>query len=411
MAIRKLGRLSVQLAAALALAGLVPLAHSAAARAASAQYSFTADAFGTSATVKAGSLGAGSGRSAFVILSCTTRPQTDTNSAAAVSIPELQTSTGNVTDTVSSSVNTSTGTYSDSASSTVNGISALGGLIKASAATASASASQAPSGPAASGSVTLSGLTIGGNGISAHPAPNTKLPLSGIGSVTLNAQKVIKTNSRALMNLDAIVVTFATGNTLGVPAGATLIIGHTLATVGGPVSGLLSGRSFGTSLTGGTVTSGPSFIAYVNCTGTGGKTITNQGSSVSAGPLSTGAVTDTAEGTDTAAQLSARTTSNVDAVQVSQVLSVARVSTNASASVANGTVQRSGGTTIAGLTVLGVPITLPVNIPPNYHVPLLGGTLILNRQLTGTHGLLVDGLYLTYPGVGTVTIASSSAYA
>ena len=136
-----------------------------------------------------------------------------------------------MTDTVSSTHNSSTGTWADTAQSTVADPNALDGLITGTSITASASASEGTGGPTATGSVALSALKIDGKSISSDPAPNTKMTLAGIGTVTLNAQKVIKTSGRALMNIDAITIVLATGNTLGAPAGATIVIGHVLATV------------------------------------------------------------------------------------------------------------------------------------------------------------------------------------
>lgn len=398
------------LAVAGALVAMAPLAQASEASAATTQYAFTADAFGSSATVGTAGLGVGSGKSAFVILSCTSTPQTHTNSTAGINIAGLHTTAGAVTNTVSSAHNVGTGTWSDTADSAVASLNALGGLIKASAITAHASAAEAPGGATASGTVSLVGLSVGGNSLSANPAPNTTINLAGIGTVTLNAQKAVRNASQALMQVDAIKVVLAPGNTLGAPAGATLIIGQALATVNGPVIGLLSGYSYGTSLTGNpTVNSGPSFAEYLNCTGTGGKTDTNQGAGVSVGPLTAGAITDTATGTNTATQLSANTTSTIASAGVSNILSVTAVHVSASASVVSGVLHRSGAVTIAGLRVLGLPVVLPATVPANFSVPLFGGTLILNRQVTTAHGLQVNGVYLKLAGVGTVIIGWASA--
>ena len=82
------------IAVAGAMMAVAPLAQATAAHAATAQYGFTADAFGSSATLNAAGIGTGSGRSAFVILSCTTKPTSHTNSTASVSIPVIDTTLG-----------------------------------------------------------------------------------------------------------------------------------------------------------------------------------------------------------------------------------------------------------------------------------------------------------------------------
>jgi hypothetical protein len=404
----------VHSAALLAVAGglvaLAPLAHASPARAASTQYTFTADAYGSTGTVGADSLGAGSDKSAYVILSCTSTPETHTNTTSGVSMSEVTTTTGNVTDTVSSAHNSSTGKWSDSANSAVDSLNALGGLVKVSAITASASAAEAPSGATVSGSTTLAGVTVNGKTESSHPAANTKINLAGIGTVTLNAQKSVKTKSQALMQVDAVEIVLSAGNSLHDPVGATIVIGQVLATVGGPVTGLLSGYAYGTSMTGNPdVNSGPSFVQYMNCTGTGGKTVTTQGSGVSASPLTAGQITDSATGTETSTQLSANTTATVDNSGISGVLTLTAVHVSASASVVSGTLHKSGTVTISGLKVLGLTVSEPGNVPPNTSVPLVGGTLILNRQVATAHGLQVNGVYLHLPSVGTVIIGFASA--
>jgi hypothetical protein len=398
------------LAVAGALVAMAPLAQASEASATTTQYTFTADAYGSSGTVGANSLGAGSDKSAYVILSCTSTPTTHTNSTSGISIPGVTTSGGAVTDTVASAHNVGTGTWSDTADSTVGSINALGGLIKASAITSHAQAAEAPGGATASGTASLASLTVGGHTMSSNPAPNTKINLAGIGTVTLNAQKSVRNASQALMQVDAMEIVLSVGNILHAPVGATIIIGQVFATVDGPVTGLLSGYSYGTSLTGNpNVNSGPSFVNYLNCTGTGGKTVTDQGGGVSSGPLTAGQITDTATGTDTPTQLSASTSSMVENAGITSVLSLTAIHVTASASVTSGTFADSGGLTISGLKVLGVTVPLPNVVPANFSVPLLGGTLILNRQVKSANGIVVNGVYLKMPNVGTVTIGWASA--
>jgi hypothetical protein len=403
------------LAVAGCLVAAVPLAQASAAHAADSEFSFSANAFGSQATAGTAGLGTGSGRSAYVILGCTTKPQTERGTAVSVNIPGAHTTAGAVATTVASTRNSAAGTWSDSATAGVAHLSALNRLVRASAITSYASASEGPGGGTVSGSARLIDLRVDGHALAADPAPNTTVNLPGVGSVTLNAQHSVATASRTSMNVNAIVIVLGPGNVFGIQAGARIVIGHATAAVVGPVSGLLSGRSFGTSLTGNpVVNSAPSFAAYVHCTGTGGNTVTNQGAGGTAGPLTVGAITDTAMGTDTASQLSATTTSTVASASVNNgtpLVSVTAVHVQASASVISGSVQTSGSMTLGSITVNGTTITEPADVPPNTTVNLPGATLILNRQFTSAHGIQVEGVYLNLAAVGTVIIGSAGAYA
>jgi hypothetical protein len=375
-------------------------------------YSFSANAFGSQVTAGTTGLDVSSGRSAFVTISCTRSSQSLTGTAAPVSLPGLTSSVGAVATAASTTHTSGSSTYSDNSSATIDSVSLLNGAITSGAISSTAAASLGGSGgPTASGTVSLASLKIAGNSVGANPAPNTKLTVPGVGTVTLNAQKVQKNSGRALVNIDAIDVTIAAGNTLGLPVGVQIAIGHVLATVGGPVVGLLSGRAFGTSLTGNSnANSQPSFVAYVNCTG-GGTTTTNHGTGITAGPLTTGSITDTATGTDTSSTLAAATESKVAGITVAQVLTAGAVDAQANASITAGKLTASGSATVTALKVLGRTIRVPSRIPANYSVPLLHGTLTLNRQVMGKLGLEVDALYLSLPAVGTLIVGAATAYA
>jgi hypothetical protein len=424
MAIKRFVRSTALLGASGALIALAPLAQAGPASAATSQYAFGANAFGTQVSASLVGGDVTSGRSANVTLGCTTRSQQVKNSTAAAHLTAISSTVGAVSTKLTTSRNPTTGVYSDTADSTVGAVNLLGGAVTADAVKADASASEGGSSPAASASVTLTNLKVGGATVT-NPKANDKITVTGVGTVVINSQKIIKTSGRALANVDAIVITLSTTNTLGLPAGATITVGHAMATVGGPVSGLLSGSSFGSSITGGPVTSGPSFRAYVTCTGTGGATVTRTGTlgTIGSSPVSAGLVTDTAKGTDNATTLSADTTSDVanlrvaNTGQLADLVSVDAIHVAAHADVTNGTLNDSGSTTVGTLKLLGVTVTLPQPIPANYQVDLTGltgltgATLTLNKQIVGKSGLQVEGLVLTLPAVGTIVIASASAYA
>ncbi len=410
-----LARAAALVSAGTMAAAMIPLASALPASAASAtarrvtsHYGFAADAFGTAATVTAKGATTNTGQSALVVLGCTTSALTRSNSTAGVNIAALKTTTGNVTTRLSTHLGRSSAT--DNASSIVNGLSALSGLVQATAVKAYATATQRGNASSSAGSVMLVGMKIAGRPAAGSPAPNTTVNLPGVGHVTLNGQRKVTSGGRAVMDLTAVKIVVNRGNTRSLPAG-TVSIGHARAVVGGPVSGLLSGRAFGTMLEGNPlVKSGPTYAAYENCTGTGGKVVTNTGAGVQAGPVRTGTVTDTASGIDTATRITAHTTSRVAGADVSGVLSASVISSSATASMRRGRQERSATVRITGLTVLGRHVRLPARVHPNYRIRLRGGTLILNRQMPARHGITVQAVYLRLPRIGTLVIASSSAF-
>ncbi len=130
---------------------------------------------------------------------------------------------------------------------------------------------------------------------------------------------------------------------------------------------------------------------------------------MSAGPLSTGVITDTAEGLDTANTLNARTSASILKVSVAGLLTADVIDAKAYAARVNGKAALSGSASFTGLTVTGVA-SLPVNPPANYTVHLPdGGTLVLNRQARTADGIQVQALYLSDPVAGTLVIGSASA--
>jgi hypothetical protein len=271
-----------------------------------------------------------------------------------------------------------------------------------------ASASETSGTWSASGSATFTRLTIAGKNTAANQAPNTKVSLAGVGTVYLNYQAKSTSATGASMNADAIVVDVTQKNTLGIPVGAAIIIGHAFAQGAGPLSGTLNGAATGTSVSGPEGTLAPSFAAGVACMGSSA-TQTN-GAGVTLKPLSTGAIKDTAAGTDNATTLSAATKSTVSNVVVARILSMGGVNVSASADKVSGNVTVKGSVTLSNPKLLGATVhVLPSNPPPNYTVKVSGGTLILNRQVKTATGISVQALYLTGTSIGTIVIGSASA--
>ena len=241
-----------------ALAGcavLAPLAIAGPAGAAStsttsSSIAFTAGAYGTYATLGVSGATAGSSPSAPAGFVSAMTPQNLTNSTASVNIPALNTSAGAITDTVSST-GTGGSVTSATAQLTTASVNILGGLIKASAVTQKATAAYASGAWSANSMSTLTGLTIAGKSVAANPAPNSTVNLAGIGTVYLNFQSKSVSATNASIDSDAIVVQVTTANSLNIPIGSLILVGHAAVTGTGSLSGALTGTAYGTSLTGG----------------------------------------------------------------------------------------------------------------------------------------------------------------
>ena len=394
------------LLAPLALAGPAGAAvHETSSSAFGAEYGFSAEAYSTYATAGGKVLSAASAAAFF---SCSTKAQTQSNSGTGVTLGVGSSSAGALSNQVSRT--TSGNTSSATATSTTHSVNLLGGLIKTGAVTQRATAAETSGSWSASGSATFTGLTIGGKSESANPAPNTKINLAGIGTAYLNYQVKLVSNTGSSMNSDAIVVEVTVKNSLGVPVGATIIVGHASVTGAGPLSGTLAGSAYGTAVSGPEGVLGASYPVGVGCMGSSSNQ--NAGAGVSFGPLTTGVITDTATGTDNATTLSAMTGSSVSNLKVAGILSFGGVKANASATKTVSGVSTSGSVTLTNPKLLGTSVpVLPTHPSANYTVKVNGITLVMNRQVKTANGITVQALYLTGQSIGTIVIGSASAAA
>lgn len=141
--------------------------------------------------------------------------------------------------------------------------------------------------------------------------PNTKVSVPGLGFIVLNYQKLSTTSSSATANSAAVLIHSTIKNKF-LPKGATVAVLLTKAEVGGPVSGVLRGKAFGTSVkVGDLVKSSPTSLQTM-CITTGGKSHTQGVAEVKVPGLAyAGGVTTTKRGTTTAdsatAEMSAKT--------------------------------------------------------------------------------------------------------
>ena len=348
-------------------------------RPATSELGYAGDAFGTevnvASTVK-------SGRSALSTLGCTdVIGATHNNSVASVSVPGFLTS-GTVT-TSAASEQTAAGTASAS-TATTEGAALLGGLVSATA-IRSASTTTRDEG---SGKLSISaagtqflGLSVAGVPIGGTPAPNTKLTLPGVGYVVLNQQTGHVSASRASLTVIGIHV-YVTLTTPLAPVGTQIIVSDATSSLGGPVSGLLSGEAYGASANvANTIIAGREFPKYLGCLGTGGVPRTNTGVSVGIpGILDSGTVSDTVKGTDTASAVSGEASAKVQGLNLLDG-TVTATALKADVTASGNPPTLANHSTFLGLSVAGFP-GITDHVSPNTKLSLAGiGTLWLNRQI------------------------------
>jgi hypothetical protein len=378
------------------------------AQAAATETGYLGSAYGTSVNVASI---VRSGRSALSTLGCTSQAGvTHTNTAASVSVPPLL-STGTI-DTSAASEATPSGPAATT-SATTEGAAALAGLVTATTVRSVSTTSQ----NAASGTFSTSaagtkfvGLVVAGTPISGTPAANTKITLPGIGYVILNQQVSTISKSRADLTVIAIHV-YVTKPNPTAKVGTQIVVSYANSGLGGPVTGLLDGLSYGAHANvGTTIIAGQLFAQPLSCLGTQGKTKTNTGAGLSIpGVLTSGTVTDTAAGTDTATTASAVVTSTVEGLNLlSSTVKATAIKADVSA---KGNPPAFGDTSaFLGLTVAGHP-GIGDHVAPNTKLSLAGiGTLWLHRQIktkTAITVIMVQ-LVVTNPGnpaglkVGTI---------
>jgi len=357
----------------LALATAAPALTPEVAQAATPRYSYQGSAYGTSVSV--GSV-VKSGSSAPLSLGCTANGNIHArNSSAALNQAPLV-STG--------AVATTADTYASPVRSRMTASTAdvnlLSGRVRATTIKAASHTIRTTSGYAFSTSgTTFASLVVNGRAISATPAPNTRVTVPGFGYVTINEQ-VKRSNGLTVVGLRLVITT---SNSLHIPVGSSVTVSHAMSALSGPVSGVLSGYGYGSRVdSGGTVTSGSSFTAYLPCLGTAGRVRTNTGAGVNLpGVATTGTITNTAAGTVNSTSAKGTTTSTVQTANVLNGLVEAKVIK------ASATAGRSGssyslsdsGTGFGSLKVKGRPdITADVRANTVVKLPEVG-TLYLRR--------------------------------
>lgn len=313
-----------------------------------------------------------------------------TNTVASVNKPPIVT-TGVINTTADTLA--ITGGSEATTSADVHDASVLDGLITATELKSVSTTSVDATGfhTSAAGTVAV-GLVVANVPISGTPAPNTVIALPGLGSVTLNEQisKIGQNKASLIVNMLHVNVTMQ--NPL-VPVGTQIIVAHASSGLNSlSARRSLDGFAFGSfARVGSTILAGKSAVVHLPCQGTNGKTKTKTVAGVNVPPLVTsGTVTDTAEGTVTKSLASGETTSTVQTVSVAgDAVTADLVVADTHASSDGTTVTLSdSGSTIVNLMILGQPFG--GDPAPNTKVHLAGfGTLWLHRVIQTSNSIEV----------------------
>jgi hypothetical protein len=359
----------------------LPAAWGTTAPTASGELGYQATGYGSTVTISGA---VQSGKSALATLGCTsTAGITHSNEATSVGVNGLL-STGTVTAQAQSEA-TATGDASVG-SSDIENVSLLGGLVSANAintvSTTSYDSSTGKLSISAAGTQ-FTGLSVLGLPVSSDPAADTKLTLPGVGYVELNQQSgqaYSRTGRLAVTGLHLVV----TANTSLAPVGTNIVVGFANSSLGGPVQGLLSGLAYGAraSVLHGTLLAGNAFPQSLGCLGTQGATHTNTGVALNLlGEVTSGTVSDTAEGLNNKRHASATMTSTIEGLNLGSGM-VTATGIEADVSGTGNPATFTDSSQFDNLAVSGFP-DLSSNPPANTKLSLPGlGTLWLHKVTT-----------------------------
>lgn len=354
---------------------------------------YSASAYGSQASV-AGTVILG--KTAVVnVAPCTTKVGAQqSNNTASVSSPPLLT-TGVTTTNAATTANSAT------ASSEVNSVNALSGLVTADDVKAVSTTFQTGGNlQTTSAGSQFVNLVVAGIPITSTPAPNTAINLPGIGRVVLNEQKTAMGPATASLTVNMIHISVTVTNILGIAPGTQIVIANAQSALNvAPGPAALDGFAFGTQVLGSLVTSGRTALVQMPCLGTNGVTNMNSVTAVNvAGVLTTGTVTDTAEGDINASLTHGTTTSTVQAANLlSSLVSADVITAVANASTTDGSSFNfdGNGSTFLHLAVAGHP-EITDNVAENTKISLGGlGTLFLRRVIRTTNSIEVRMIELS----------------
>lgn len=374
-----------RLAAVACMTAALSLAPIAGAEAAAPKGLHIGSAFGTQGNVAVGPLAGKLGATAFMSMPCLGTGgeiRSSDITAASVGLLGVTLSTSLAVSTVQTTKTSKSTT--DEVTSRVEGLKALGGLLSADSivAVSRTTANQSAVTSKDTGS-SFANLKVAGQSIPVDVPANTSIPLPGVGAVILKRETAsgdgVDTSS---LSVDMIVIQVTTANTLGLPVGAEVIIGNAVSGFSrGLPNYVYAGEGIATNvvvnLPGvGSAGSGATGLLRQQCNGTGGDTKYSKIAALNVnGLLTTGAVSTSVYGSKGVAKTVAKLTK---VSLLGGLVSVRAIKAVAQMKYSGGRPIRSTeGTTISGLTVLG----LPVVIVPNLVVDLPGiGSITVNEQ-------------------------------
>src|SRR5579872_3738020 len=312
--------------------------------------------------------------------SCDTQAKREQSTAAAMKLRGFA-SSGSLTDSVQSTQTSTTTTVQ--ASSDVQNVNVLAGLITADE-VKTVVVSQVTSSSATSvNNSVFTNLVVAGVHISGTPAPNTVIPLPGLGEVILNKQvgPVNHTNYTSIA-VTGIDVKVTLHNTYGLPVGTHMLVAHAQSGfTRTSIPDVVSARAYGLFAFGkvgsGFVASGPWANAAIACSG-GSSTVSVSKINI---PVigSSGTVTDKAVGVITSSGANAHSSSKVQQLNLLSGTITADVITASSKAQYTSTGSASGTTTLVNAYVAGV--LLSANPAPNTRIDIANlGYVIVNEQ-------------------------------
>jgi hypothetical protein len=388
---RKILRRAVAAVSSLAVAATIALTLPTSADALVASRAYGGSAYGSSG--KFGNV-VNLGRTANQPFCTTASNVSRSNNTAKVTLDKLGTIGAQVTKV--QSVKTSTA-QSSITTSTTAGTNLLNGAVQFTAIEAKATVTLNSSGYTQKGQTTFVGLKVGGVTIpDVTPAPNTEIPLVGLGKLILNQQGTLNKFGLRSQGVNGLRLILNSGNSAGLPAGE-LVISYALASLHSPTYRRAYGVAYATKIqVGDVVQSGASAAVNLPCGGSSGVTRTNNLVGVNLpGVLTGGAGTTTAKSTDDATSTTATTTAQIaDVNLLGDVVTADGIKAVSSTTKKGTTYSRSSaGTGILNLRINGQPVN--ANLAPNTKLNIAGvGTLHVRKSTWSSTGLEVIALQL-----------------
>ncbi|HEX4490404.1 MAG TPA: choice-of-anchor P family protein [Acidimicrobiia bacterium] len=291
---------------------------------------------------------------------------------------------GAVNDTVS------TKGSSTSAESQIATVSLFSDELHSDTVTVTASVSHDDSGFTFTGDTQAENLVINGSPMTV-PAPNTVIPIPGLGNLTVNEQITSHTKTTATIIENAFHLEVLATNAFNFPVGANIVVGHAQASLTTVPSRYVDGQAYGSQVQGTGINAGRSALVFLPCDGTNGRTKTHSLQTTTVpNVISIGTQKSTVTGVGSKGFATSTSTESVQNITLINLISIDSVKAVASAqSIGKTRTFNDTGSSSAGISVLGIP-TIPDNVKPNTTYPIQGvGTLYLHRIIQTDHKIEV----------------------